>query len=622
MFGFYRICCAVPHVRTGDVRYNAAEIESLYLEASENGAAAVLFPELALTSASCGELFYHSELLENVRFAVQRLIEVSADTVLIFGAPAIYNNALCDCAWVAQNGKLLGIVPAVNVGRKSFFADGREWYGDISFNGKKVSFSADLIFSDGKVKFGVVVGEDLAKIKQQSADLCRNGAEIIFNMSAVVETAGSWLKRLNGISDFSARASSAYVYASSGAGESVTDNVYAGHSCIAENGVILTENRPFETVGNLIYDEIDIEKIVHLRLKNSWNDDVDPMADIIECDKLAEADDLKYRYIESMVFADDDPQICAEILQIQTYALADRISRINAKTMVLGISGGLDSTLALLVCHNVCKKLNRPFSDIVAFTLPGFGTTGRTYKNAVTLAKELEVTLKEVNIKEAALQHFKDIGHDVNDIDVTYENTQARERTQILMDYANKSGGIVIGTGDLSELALGWCTYNGDHMSMYGLNSSVPKTQIRPLIAYYAENCSEKIQTVLQDIIDTPVSPELLPPSKTGEIAQKTEDILGPYELHDFFLYHFVKYGVSADKLFFMAQRAFEGVYSREDIRKTLNMFVKRFFTQQFKRNAVPDGVQTGDISLSPRGAWQMPSEVSFSAFALSAEEK
>ena len=285
--------------------------------------------------------------------------------------------------------------------------------------------------------------------------------------------------------------------------------------------------------------------------------------------------------------------------------------------MVLGISGGLDSTLALLVCHNVCKKLNRPFSDIIAFTLPGFGTTGRTYNNAVALAQELGVTLKEVNIKEAALQHFKDIGHDVNDIDVTYENTQARERTQILMDYANKSGGIVIGTGDLSELALGWCTYNGDHMSMYGLNSSIPKTQIRPLISYYAENCSDKIKEILQDIIDTPVSPELLPPSKSGEIAQKTEDILGPYELHDFFLYHFIRYGASADKLYFMAQRAFADIYSNNDIRKTLNMFIKRFFTQQFKRNAVPDGVQANDISLSPRGAWQMPSEVSFSAFAL-----
>ncbi len=622
MFGFYRVCSAVPQVCIADVKYNAAEIESLYFEAAENGAAAVVFPELALTSASCGDIFLQHNLLENVRFEAQRLIELSNKTVMIFGAPAIYNNSLYNCAFVAQNGKLLGIVPKSSGIKNSVFADGRNIYGEILWNGDKVSFGKDTLFSDGKFSFGVVVGEDLNEMFPQSACLNRDGACVICNLSAVKELPNSWEKRLNSMMDFSERCSCAYIYASMGAGESVTDCVYAGHSAIVESGMVLTENRPFETQGNLIYDEIDIDKIRNLKLRKNSGADIDPMTENIECEMIAETDELKYRYIEPQVFIPENPQELEEILQIQTYALADRISRINAKTMVLGISGGLDSTLALLVCHNVCKKLNRPFSDIIAFTLPGFGTTGRTYNNAVELAKELGVTLKEVNIKDAALQHFRDIGHDVNDIDVTYENTQARERTQILMDYANKSGGIVIGTGDLSELALGWCTYNGDHMSMYGLNSSIPKTQIRPLIAYYAENCNEKIQTVLQDIIDTPVSPELLPPSKTGEIAQKTEDILGPYELHDFFLFHFVKYGASADKLFFMAQRAFAGVYGEDDIRKTLNMFVKRFFTQQFKRNAVPDGVQANDISLSPRGAWQMPSEVSFSALGLSAEDK
>ncbi|MBR2508821.1 MAG: NAD(+) synthase [Lentisphaeria bacterium] len=621
MFGFYRICCAVPQLRIADVKYNAAEIESLYKEACENGAGAVLFPELALTSASCGDLFYQYDLLENVRFEAQRLIEASGGAVMIFGAPAVYNNSLYNCAFVAQNGRLLGIVPKGGCDRKSVFADGRDICGSgtVKWNGREVAFNSDVIFSDDKFSFGVVIGEDLSGMLPQSAFLNREGACVVFDLSAVRELPGSWDKRLNSMIDFSERCSCAYIYASAGAGESVTDCVYAGRSAIVEAGTLLNENRPFDVQSNLIYDEIDVEKLRNLKLKQNISNDIITMQNV-ECEEIAEADELKYRYIESQVFVPENPQELEEVLQIQTYALADRIKRINSKTMVLGISGGLDSTLALLVCHNVCKKLNRPFSDIIAFTLPGFGTTGRTYNNAVALAKELGVTLKEVNIKEAALQHFKDIGHDVNDIDVTYENTQARERTQILMDYANKSGGIVIGTGDLSELALGWCTYNGDHMSMYGLNSSVPKTQIRPLISHYAENCSEKIQAILQDIIDTPVSPELLPPSKTGEIAQKTEDILGPYELHDFFLYHFITAGASVEKMQFMAERAFAGVYTADEISGTLKMFVRRFFTQQFKRNAVPDGVQANLISLSPRTSWLMPSEANSASFMIDAE--
>ena len=622
MFGFYRVCSAVPQVRIADVRYNASEIESLYFEAAENGAAVVVFPELSLTSASCGNIFFQQDLLDNVRFEAQKLIESSRETVMIFGAPVVYNNSLYDCAFVAQNGSLLGIVPKGGGDRKSVFADGRDICGNgtVKWNGREVAFNSDIIFGDGKFSFGVVIGEDLNGILPQSAFLNREGACVIFNLSAVKELQNSWTKRINSMIEFTERCSCAYVYASAGSGESVTDCVYAGHSAVVEAGTVLNENHPFAVRSNLIYDEIDMEKLRNLKLKQNISNDILTMLNI-ECEMITEADELKYRYIEPQVFIPENPQELEEILQIQTYALADRIERIKAKTMVLGISGGLDSTLALLICHNVCKKLDRPFTDIVAFTLPGFGTTGRTYNNAVALAKELGVTLKEVNIREAALQHFKDIGHDVNVIDVTYENTQARERTQILMDYANKSGGIVIGTGDLSELALGWCTYNGDHMSMYGLNSSIPKTQIRPLISHYAENCNEKIGGILQDIIDTPVSPELLPPSKTGEIAQKTEDILGPYELHDFFLYHFVNYGCSAAKLFFMAERAFSGIYCREDIKKTLDMFIKRFFTQQFKRNAVPDGVQINSAALSPRGVWNMPSEVSYDAFMKDTEE-
>ncbi len=613
MFGFYRICCAVPQVRIGDMQYNGAEISGLYFEAAEQGACVMLSPELSLTSASCGDIFYQSDLLEQVRFEAQQLIESTSETILIFGAPAIYNNSLYDCAFVAQNGQLLGIVPKITCSQDSFFADGGEVQGEILWNGELVPFGADLLFSDGKITFGVTVGEDLQNPLPQGAFLSNAGAEMIFNLSAAAETANVWQKRLNSICDFSARCSCAYVYTSAGSGESVSDNVYAGHSVIVENGEILSENCPFETSSTVIFDEVDLDKIKNLCLrKKLLRDD---SFDIVECETLIEADELKNRYIESMVFLPEDPQELEQILKIQTFALADRIKRINAKTMVLGISGGLDSTLALLVCCNVCKKLARPMTDIIAFTLPGFGTTGRTYSNAVALAQELGVTLKEVNIKEAALQHFKDIGHNVEDIDVTYENTQARERTQILMDYANKSGGIVIGTGDLSELALGWCTYNGDHMSMYGLNSSIPKTLIRPLIAHYAESCNDKVREILQDIADTPVSPELLPPSSSGDIAQKTEDILGPYELHDFFLYHFVKYGASAEKLYFMAARAFDGVYGKYEIGRTLKMFIRRFFTQQFKRNAVPDGVQAIDISLSPRTAWRMPSEASLVAF-------
>ena len=622
MFGFYRICCAVPQIRIADVRYNAAEIESLYMEACENGAAAVVFPELSLTGATCGNVFYQKNLLDAALLETQRLAELANDTILIFGAPVICSGKLFNCAVAAQNGRILGIVPKKRIAADNIFADGTGIADEKIINGDCIDVCSDLIFSDGNFNFAVTIGEDLSAAVPQAAFAAVGGADVIFNLSSCKELPGSWQKRLDSMADFSAKTSTAYIYVSSGAGESVTDCVYGGHACMVENGEFLSENRPFSTVGQLLFDEIDIEKLQNLKLQKSAFELSAQNVQIIDCNEIKECDKLLCRYIEPQVFIPENPQELEEILQIQTYALADRISRINAESMVLGISGGLDSTLALLICHNVCKKLNRPFTDIIAFTLPGFGTTGRTYNNAVALAKELGVTLKEVNIKEAALQHFKDIGHNADDIDVTYENTQARERTQILMDYANKSGGIVIGTGDLSELALGWCTYNGDHMSMYGLNSSIPKTQIRPLISYYAENCNEKIGDILQDIIDTPVSPELLPPSKSGEIVQKTEDILGPYELHDFFLYHFIKFGTSVEKLQFMAERAFDGVYSQEDIAKTLKMFVKRFFTQQFKRNAVPDGVQANDISLSPRTSWMMPSEVNFAAFMPETEEK
>lgn len=622
MFGFYRICCAVPQLRIADVQFNAAEIESLYLEAAENGAAAVLFPELSLTGASCGNIFYQKTLLDNVRLEMVRLAELATESLLIFGAPLVCGNALWNCAVVAQCGRILGIVPKKRIGNDPVFADGAQLDDEIILNGDAVDIKTDMLFSDGNFSFGVTLGEDLNSALPHAAQLNACGADVIFNLSSCKETSNNWQKRLNSMETFSSNVSCAYIYASSGAGESVTDCVYAGHACIVENGDLLTESRPFARSSQLIYDEIDIEKIQALKLQRAVAQNFVNDMPLVECYEIKTADKLEYRYIEPLVFIPEDAQELDNIIKIQTYALADRISRIKAKTMVLGISGGLDSTLALLICHNVCKELGLPFTDIVAFTLPGFGTTGRTYNNAVSLAQELGVTLKEVNIKDAALQHFKDIGHDVNDIDVTYENTQARERTQILMDYANKSGGIVIGTGDLSELALGWCTYNGDHMSMYGLNSSVPKTQIRPLISCYAENCSDRIREILQDIIDTPVSPELLPPSKNGEIAQKTEDIIGPYELHDFFLYHFIQYGTAPAKLIFMAERAFAGIYEKDDIVRTLKIFIRRFFTQQFKRNAVPDGVQTGVVSLSPRGNWNMPSEADCRAFLAETESE
>ncbi len=621
MYGFYRVCSAVPQLRIADAEYNAAEIRSLYLEASENGAAAVIFPELSLSAATCGDIFYQNRLLECVQQQIRMLAGYTGDTVLIFGAPVAFNNSLYNCAVVAQNGFILGIVPKKTYGNDCFFADGNGVSGEIFIDGEEVMIDADMIFSDGKISFGVTVGEDLKNNVPQASFLSDGGAEIIFAMSAFAEVPGAWSKYKKAVEDFSARSCSAYIYASSGSGESVSDVVCAGHACIAENGEILSENRAFERDGSLIFDEIDVEKLQNLKLQKKKQPFFDEKILCVECDEIMEVDELRFRYIEPLVFVPEDVEELDEVIAIQTYALSDRIEKINAKTMVLGVSGGLDSTLALLICHNVCKKLNRPFSDIVAFTLPGFGTTGRTYSNAVALAKELGATLKEVNIKDAALQHFKDIGHDVNDIDVTYENTQARERTQILMDYANKSGGIVIGTGDLSELALGWCTYNGDHMSMYGVNCSVPKTQIRPLILRYGESCSDNIREVLQDIADTPVSPELLPPSDSGDIVQKTEDILGPYELHDFFLFHFVQFGASPDKLLFMAERAFKGVYKRAEIVRTLKMFMRRFFTQQFKRNAVPDGVMANCISLSPRGAWRMPSEASFASFEITEDK-
>lgn len=622
MFGFYRVCCAVPQLKIADVKYNAAEINSLYCEACEKGASAVVFPELSLTSASCGDIFRQNELLDEVCICTQMLAESSNETILIFGAPFVCGNSLYDCAVVAQNGRILGVVPAVNPSNRSVFASGYNADSSLVMDGRNVPFSAKMIFGDGKFTFGVTVGEDLRHLIPNASHLAAAGAGILFNISRFAETANSWEKCKKAICEFSARSLSAYVYSSAGCGESVTDEFCAGHCCIAESGEILKDNMAFQREGQLLFDEVDIEKIQNLRLRNTQ--DKYSYVDIqhVDCDEVRSCEELRDRYVEPLVFVPDDAAELDNIIAVQAHALADRIERIGAKTMVLGVSGGLDSTLALLICHKVCSLLGRPATDIIAFTLPGFGTTGRTYNNAVELIKGLGATFKEVNIKDAALQHFKDIGHDVNDIDVTYENTQARERTQILMDYANKSGGIVVGTGDLSELALGWCTYNGDHMSMYGVNCTVPKTLMRPLILRCGEWLPDNVCNILQDIADTPVSPELLPPSSSGDMVQKTEDILGPYELHDFFLYHFVQYGASPKKLVFLAEQAFEGIYSSSEIQRTLQMFIRRFFTQQFKRNAVPDGVKVIDISLSPRGAWNMASEVQFDAFAIRTEDK
>ena len=628
-FGFIKVAAAIPAVQVANCTANIVAIEQLIKQASAKGVQILGFPELCITGYTCADLFHNQLLITQAEKALAELIQHTAqlNIVTIVGLPIRIQNQLFNCAVVFQKGQILGVVPKKHLPNYNEFYEKR-WFASASDTttnellicGQKVPFGEHLLFESPQVTFSIEICEDLwTPIPPSSIDALA-GSHIIFNLSASNELIGknTYLRDL--IKQQSARCLAGYVYASAGFGESSTDLLFAGNGLIAENGVLLAKNERFSLEEQLIVSEIDVERLQHDRQKNSTfmqglaHTELDTRIITIPFE-LPKTTLKLTRSVYATPFVPTDERMsesCEEILNIQVNALATRLHHTHITHMVLGISGGLDSTLALLVCARTCDKLGLSRQNIIGITMPGFGTTDRTYQNATKLVTNLGATLREISIKDACNQHFKDIAHDPTLHNVTYENTQARERTQILMDVANQCNGLVIGTGDLSELALGWATYNGDHMSMYAVNNSIPKTLVRYLVRYAASGeTDKKAQATLLDIIDTPVSPELLPADENGLISQKTEDLVGPYELHDFFLYYMLRYGFAPAKIFYLATKAFAQTYDDACIKKWLKVFLKRFFAQQFKRSCMPDGPKVGSVNLSPRGDWRMPSDAS-----------
>ena len=630
-YGFVNVAAAVPAVKVADVEYNVQQIESVIAQAEDRGVEILVFPELCITGYTCQDLFKEQLLLDHAEEGVVKLLDFTRklDVIVIIGLPVVVNGLLYNCAAVLQHGTLLGIVPKVYLPNYGEFYEKR-WFAssqdlnptDIYFAGSPVHVSAEpqvFVTCDG-VKFGVEICEDVWAPTPPSNNLALAGADIIFNLSATDELIGkhAYLKSL--LAQQSARMISGYVYSSCGFGESTQDVVYGGNAIIFENGRLLEEGDRFSLQPQLKMCQIDIEALHVERRTNTTfiNAQRGAAARIINCKQTSTREFQLIRNIDPYPFipkSENMQESCEEILNIQVMGLVKRLYHINGKKAVIGISGGLDSTLALLVAVKAFDKLGLDRKGIVGITMPGFGTTDRTYNNALKLMETLGVTIREISIAKAVTQHFADIQHDASIHDITYENSQARERTQILMDVANQENAIVVGTGDLSELALGWATYNGDHMSMYGVNAGVPKTLIRYLVSYVA---GEMATETLLDIVDTPISPELIPADEQGNIKQKTEDLVGPYELHDFFIYYFLRYGFSPKKIFLLAKRAFctatedkAALYDEETVKKWLTTFSRRFFNQQFKRSCLPDGPKVGSVSLSPRGDWRMPSDAS-----------
>ena len=681
MFGFYRFAAVSPILKVADTAYNTEEIVRSAKVAASNGAAFVVFPELCITGYTCGDLFHQELLLQNSTRALVRIADAlkDSDAVIAVGLPLRIFGRLYNCAAFVQHGRVVAVTPKIHLPNQREFYEKRhfssgwdllrgmrdvsagnsagavtcfiEGAGEvpvtnfITVSGRASGGLNCVSCSDGsEVRIGVELCEDLWTPAPPSGELALAGANVIVNLSASDALVGKRDYRRNLVMNQSARCMAAYVYASAGVHESTTDMVFSGHLMIAENGSMLAESRPFSREIEIVYADVDVERLNMQRLSEGSFQDFDSRAIIARAatlDSLHACDKLQYRFVSPTPFVPGNTETrdasCTEIFNIQCAGLAKRLEATRSKRAVIGLSGGLDSTLALLVVAETFKLLKRPAKEILALTMPGFGTTHRTRNNAVELAKLLGVELRTVDIQKACLQHFADIGHDPQKLDVTYENVQARERTQILMDIANSEGGIVIGTGDLSEIALGWSTYNADHMSMYAVNCDIPKTLVRHIVSWYADraihNPSEtgthlapsetgahletrekgaELAAVLRDILDTPVSPELLPADSSGQITQKTESILGAYELHDFFLYHFAKYGATPEKLRYLAKYAFKGKHTDEGIDKALAVFISRFFTQQFKRSCIPDGPKVGTISLSPRADWRMPSDASF----------
>ena len=663
-YGLFRVATAIPTVKVADVEYNLKQHIQLLREAHSEGVQLLVFPELSLTGYTCADLFHHRPLLDATVQAIMHLAEAARgiDMAVIVGAPLTYCNRLYNCAVLLGDGQVIGIVPKIYLPNYNEFYESR-WFapgtdikpgsrislgelGGTSYN--NINFGPNYLFDFEGVTVGIEICEDLWVPMPPSSRMALAGANVIVNLSCSDEVLGkhAYLRRM--VEAQSGRLVSAYVYASAGFGESSTDLVVAGKGMIAENGSIIAESERFKLEPSLKIADVDIEKLMVLRRTQTTFTQMMQQPDettfysefrrimeptqngyaTIGLTKLTTPDFEKklYRTIAPTPFVpaegDDMEARCSEIFNIQVQGLVTRLSHINCRTAVIGISGGLDSTLALLVTVRAFDKLGWDRKRIIGITMPGFGTSGRTYNNSIGLMESLGITSQEISIKDSVNQHFKDLDVDSSVHDVTYENCQARERTQILMDMSNKTGGIVIGTGDLSELALGWCTYNGDHMSMYAVNVSIPKTLVKYLVKWVAlSSVDQRSKEILLDIFDTPISPELIPTDEQGNIAQKTEDLVGPYELHDFFLYHSFRFGASPSKIFFLARKAFDGVYDNATILKWLRTFFRRFFQQQFKRSCLPDGPKVGTVSISPRGDWRMPSDACASLWLKECDE-
>ena len=627
--GFVRVGAVVPKLKVADTEFNCNEIIKQIEVASNNKIQIAVFPELCVTGYTCQDLFEQDTLLEEAEKALNKILDYTnnLDIICIIGMPIKAENQLFNTAVVIQKGKILGIVPKTFIPNYGEFYEKR-WFAssknankkEIEILDQKVPFGIDLLFKDkenNEICFGIEICEDIWAVEPPSNKLALLGANIIFNLSASNEVIGKKEYRRDLVKMQSAKTISGYVYCSSGVNESTSDVVFSGESMIFENGSCLTNNQRFDFESNMIFTEIDTKRLANDRKKNIsfMGDSVDLEYREIKINIPDNIENLTREYSKTPFVPEDKKkisEICEEILNIQSYGLAKRLLHTNINKTIIGISGGLDSTLAFLVIIKAYEILNLPKEKIIAITMPGFGTTSRTHNNSMKLINEYGATFREINITKSSLQHFEDIGHDKNIKDVTYENAQARERTKILMDIANKENGLVVGTGDLSELALGWCTYNGDHMSMYSVNASIPKTLVKYIIKWVADNSKEECKNIINDILDTPISPELLPPDENGNIEQKTEEQVGPYILHDFFLYHFLRYGAEPKKIYILACKTFKNDFKKEEIKHWLQVFIKRFFTQQFKRNCMPDGPKVGTVSLSPRGDLRMPSDASY----------
>jgi NAD+ synthase (glutamine-hydrolysing) len=638
--GFLKVAAAIPEVKVADCEFNSDRIRKIAQSADARGVEIICFPELSITSYTCGDLFFQELLLENAKTALVKLVEDTStlDIICVVGLPLAFKDKIFNVAAVFGRGRIYGFVPktylpnyneyyekrwfapAKDVIDRGIYFDTKAQSAGKAITDRSYPFTPSLLFGNNKVKFAVEICEDLWTPIPPSAEHCIAGAQVIFNPSASNELTGKHEYRKSLVGQQSARCIAGYVYSGSGWGESTTDTVFSGNALISEYGVQLNEAERFSFDEQIVVADVDVDKLKSLRAKNtSFTNYSDEKHVFVPID-FPEKETQISRSINPKPFVpkpETANESFNEIFSIQVGGLAKRIMHTGIQRLIVGISGGLDSTLALLVCIKTCDKLKIPRGNVIGVTMPGFGTSQRTYNNAVALMKTLGVAVRTIDITKACRQHFEDIGHNPEIQDVVYENTQARERTQILMDVANQCNGLVIGTGDLSELALGWATYNGDHISMYAVNVSIPKTLVRGLVAWIADTqLEDRVRSILNDILDTPISPELLPVNDKQEITQATEDIVGPYELHDFFLYYLLRLGYSPSKIFFLAKIAFEGIYAHETILKWMEVFYKRFFTQQFKRSCLPDGPKVGSVNISPRGDWRMPSDACYAMWS------